>query len=104
MSLETLRNNIYDPKIKYANIYNELKIQQDIEKRGLEELYYKERSLCKDVVKYIIYPMLKFDIDKKFSLITRDLQELEYLCIQFPITSDMKLKMYEEIRKNHELN
>lgn len=104
MSLETLRNNIYHPKIKYANIYNELKVQQDIEIRGLCELYYKEKTLCKDVVKYIIYPMLKFDIERKFSLIVNELQELENLSRQFPITRQNKNKLYHIIRKNHGLN
>ena len=104
MSLQTLKKNIYDPKVKYANIYNELKIQQENEKRGLCELYYKERTLCKDVVKYIIYPMLKFDIDKKFNEIVKDLQELERICRQFPVDADMLIKMYQEIRNHHGLN
>jgi len=104
MSLETLRNNIYNPKIKYANIYNELKVQQDIEIRGLCELYFKERTLCKDVVKYIIYPMLKTDIEKRFSLIVKDLQELEWICRRFPYKNQHKKKMYNEIREHHGLN
>ena len=103
MSLELLKQNIYDPKKKYIGIYLELELQKQNEIDGLINLYIKEKCLCKDVVKYIIFPMLNEDTEKKFNSIVNDLEELEKVCQKFPCDNETKIKMYQEIREHHGL-
>lgn len=101
MSLETLMANIYNPKEKYMDLYLELELQQKDELDSLLLIYHEYKQIPKDIMKYMLVPMLKEDIDKKFNRLVDDMRELEDIKRKFPIDDETYKKMENEIKKRY---